>query len=205
VIRLVIIDDHPIARWGLEHLIADHDDITSVTSVASEAELPPGLDFDVAAVDLYLAGDEPALETIGRLSTGHRVLVISASARDHDVIAALEAGAGGYLTKDASDEELLDALRAVAHGGFYLSRSVADVLHRQRKPRGGAQPPPLSAREREALALVARGFTHTQAALRMQIAPSTFDSHIERIRRKLDLGNKAELTRTAIEMGLTKD
>lgn len=154
---------------------------------------------------MYLRSQEPALGAIRALSASQRVLVISASGRQSDVLAALKAGAQGYLTKDADDEEVTHAVRTVAGGGFYLSASVANFLQsdlEDHRPTGLAV---LSPREELTLSYIARGFTHAQTATRMNIRPATVDSYIERIRGKLGLGNKADLTRMAIELNLTSD
>lgn len=205
MIRVLVVDDHPVTRWGVEHLLAGHADVEVVGSVASLAEVPSGPDAvhaDVVVLDLYLGVPEPALEAVATLAAGHRVLVVSASASRQDVLAALRSGADGYLTKDTDDAEFLAAVRTVAGGGFCLSTSVADVLETHLDA-PGAPEPELSAREAEALGWIARGFTHAQTAHRMGISASTVDSYVERIRRKLGLGNKAELTAKAIELRLT--
>jgi DNA-binding NarL/FixJ family response regulator len=97
---------------------------------------------------------------------------------------------------------LLAAVRTVVAGGFALSPQLADILQAElgRSPRGpGADIPELSVREDQALMLIARGFTHGQVATRMGVSKSTVDTYVERIRSKLQVGNKAELTRAALE------
>jgi DNA-binding NarL/FixJ family response regulator len=203
VIRVLVVDDHHVTRYGVEHLLASDADLEVVASVATLDGAVAALDqgVDVVVLDLYLGVPEPALDAVARLSAAHRVLVMSASASRPDVLAALRSGADGYLTKDTDDAEFLDGVRTVAGGGFCLSSSVADVLeaHLETQPVPG---PELSAREAEALGWIARGFTHAQTAQRMGISASTVDSYVERIRRKLGLGNKAELTAKAIELRL---
>lgn len=203
MIRVLVVDDHHVTRYGVEHLLSRPGDVEVVASAASLEEALPALDLgvDVVVLDLYLGVPEPALDVVARLAGTHRVLVMSASRRRPDVLAALRAGADGYLTKDTDDAEFLTAVRTVAGGGFSLSSSVADVLeaHLESTPAPGHD---LSAREAEALGWIARGFTHAQTAQRMGISASTVDSYVERIRRKLGLGNKAELTAKAIELRL---
>lgn len=204
MIKVLIVDDHPVTRWGVEHLLSRHGDFEVVASVASLAEVPTGPDagsVDVVVLDLYLGVPEPALGAVTTLAAEHRVLVISASASRPDVLAALRSGADGYLTKDTDDAEFLAGVRTVAGGGFCLSSSVADVLEAHLEAKSSPEPE-LSARESEALGYIARGFTHAQTAHRMGISASTVDSYVERIRRKLGLGNKAELTAKAIELRL---
>ena len=203
MIRVLVVDDHHVTRYGVEHLLAGSGEVEVVASVATLEETLPALDagVDVVVLDLYLGVPEPALDVVARLSSSHRVLVMSASRSRQDVLAALRSGADGYLTKDTDDDGFLAAVRTVAGGGFSLSSSVADVLeaHLESQP---AAAPDLSAREAEALGWIARGFTHAQTAQRMGISASTVDSYVERIRRKLGLGNKAELTAKAIELRL---
>ncbi len=203
VITLAVIDDHPLTRGGIVRLFETDEDVRVVCSAASvqEFEAAGVRPADVIALDLYLGDDTPDLEAVGKLARHHQVLVVSASGRGGDVLAAIEAGASGYITKQASDESFVAAVHAVASGGFYLSSQLADVMHAEAKRRtdqpGG---PKLSPREEEALRLVAEGFTHAQSARRMGVSQSTFDTYIKRVREKLCLGNKAELTRKAMEL-----
>jgi DNA-binding NarL/FixJ family response regulator len=122
----------------------------------------------------------------------------------------------GYVTKSAEPGLLVGSVRAVAHGGFALSAELADILHSAAdSPRtlattlATARPHravevALSPREEETLDLIARGFTHAQAATRMGVSGSTVDTYIERIRTKLQVGNKAELTRAALNRKRTE-
>jgi DNA-binding NarL/FixJ family response regulator len=136
------------------------------------------------------------------------VLVISASRSPGDVLAALQAGASGFLTKQAGDEAVLTAVRRVAGAGFYLSAQLADILQADLAATTGtkaapAKPPAtLSAREQEVLSLIARGFTHSQTASRLGVSASTVDTYVARIRAKLGLGNKAQLALAALEQQL---
>jgi two-component system, NarL family, nitrate/nitrite response regulator NarL len=123
------------------------------------------------------------------------------------VFASLRAGASGYVTDRASPEMLLAAVETVAAGGFALSAEPAGILRSEIAGCGpgaeshktiGAR---LSAREDEALRLIACGFTHSQVARRMGVKKTTVDTYIERVRAKLRVGNKAELTRAAFERG----
>jgi DNA-binding NarL/FixJ family response regulator len=208
MIRVAIVDDHPIARRGLETLLSEAPDITVTGLAASAAELtadgPPPC--DVLLLDLYHDGDDPCLDAITRLRQATQVLVVSASARPADVINSISAGAAGYVTKHADADMLLSAVRTVASGGFALSAQLADILQArltatEREP---AELPTrdtvLSPREEETLDLIARGFTHAQVARRMGISKATVDTYVERIRGKLQVGNKAELTRAAMRL-----
>lgn len=205
MIRIAIVDDHPVARWGMQHMFGEQPDIDIVVSTADPDQLDPAVPIDVVVLDLYLRGETPSLQTIRTLTQRSRVLIMSASGRQSDVLDALRAGADGYLTKHTGDAEFVTAVRAVAAGGFYLSSTVADLLQSDLDRTPAAAPPKLSPREEEALSYIARGFTHAQTASRMGITPATVDTYVERIRRKLGLGNKAELTRIAIQLQLDKE
>jgi DNA-binding NarL/FixJ family response regulator len=114
----------------------------------------------------------------------------------------MQAGASGYLTKQAGEEAYATAIRTVATGGFFLSAQLADLI--QAATLGGpVEPAPpqhevLSPREQQALGFIARGFTHQQTATRMGVSKATVDTYIARIRTKLRLGNKAELALAAL-------
>jgi len=208
LIQVAIVDDHPVARRGLQSILAEAGDIEVSAAVATPAGLsragPGEVHPDVIMLDLYLDGDEPCLDVIPTLRQDHKVLVVSASGRPADVLGAIRAGACGYVTKLADPPMLVAAVRTVASGGFALSSQLADILQGElaRVPAAAgttAATPALSPREEEALDLVARGLTHAQAASRMGVSRATVDTYVERIRAKLHVGNKAELARAAIE------
>jgi two-component system, NarL family, nitrate/nitrite response regulator NarL len=204
MISVAIVDDHPIARRGLEAILASQTGLhicASAGSVSSLTRTPRDRPAaDVAVMDLYLRDDQPALADIVVLSARCAVLVMSASGRQADVLAALRAGARGYITKQSSESSFVAAIESVASGGFYLSSSLAYMLHAGLGEPSRQHEPVLSAREHETLSYIARGLTHAQTASRMGITEATVNTHIERIRRKLGLGNKAELTRMAINL-----
>ncbi|WP_188192251.1 LuxR C-terminal-related transcriptional regulator [Nonomuraea sp. SYSU D8015] len=201
MIRVAVIDDHELIRHGLEYLLRPFDDLDVVFQGSRIADLRSGdLDHDVLILDLYLATDRPCVAEIRELSAITRVLVVSASGRPADVLAAIRSGANGYVTKDAPAELVVDALRTVAVGGFYLSAGLADILQNELgAPPSDAAQPRLSGREEEVLAYIAQGFTHAQIARRMEITKATVDTYVERIRAKLQVGNKAQLTRAALD------
>jgi two-component system, NarL family, nitrate/nitrite response regulator NarL len=211
LIQVAIVDDHPIARRGLQSILDEAGDIQVSAAVATAAELslasPGAVRPDVIMLDLYLDGDEPCLDVIPKLRQDHKVLVVSASGRPADVLGAVRAGACGYVTKLADPLMLVAAVHTVASGGFALSSQLADILRGELAPVPAATgtavaavgTPALSPREEEALDLIARGLTHAQTASRMGVSRATVDTYVERIRAKLHVGNKAELARAAIE------
>ncbi|MBO3750102.1 response regulator transcription factor [Streptosporangiaceae bacterium NEAU-GS5] len=200
MIRVAIVDDHPIARRGLAAFLAEAGDVTVTESVATPFDLavwPSNEVPDLVLLDLYPGGgQQPCLTVIEALRLTTKVLIVSASGRPTDVVDAIRAGACGYVTKDADPAMLVAAVRTVAAGGFALSPSLADILQ-SRLPE--PQVVPLSVREEQTLELIAQGLTHTQVATRMGVSKATVDTYLERIRSKLQVGNKAELTRAALE------
>jgi DNA-binding NarL/FixJ family response regulator len=203
VLRVAVVDDHPVARHGITSILAAFDDIVVASAVSSPGELARAadgaVDADVILLDLYQADGRPALAAIGELSVHRPVLIVSASRAPADVLAAMQAGASGYLTKQAGEEAYATAIRSVAVGTFYLSAQLADLIQAATLGKTEARPQEtLSPREQEALGYIARGFTHQQTATRMGVSKATVDTYIARIRTKLQLGNKAELALAAL-------
>ena len=214
MIRVAILDDHPIARRGVEQVLTEGGRMRVVASVGSYPELATALAGDadadtpdVIVLDLYHDADAPCLSAVAELAASARVLVISVSGRREDVLGVVRAGAAGYVTKHANPDMFTAAVETVAAGGFAVSPQLADILQaelgRVHHPATGgtrqAGTQQLSAREDEALGLIARGLTHSQVATRMGVTKTTVDTYVERIRAKLQVGNKAELTRAALE------
>jgi DNA-binding NarL/FixJ family response regulator len=209
VARVAIIDDHPISRLGLEALLTAEPSICVAASQGTADGLGELGRLDLVLLDLYLEDGHPAIGAITALAPRYPVLVMSASVRGPDVVAAMRAGASGYVAKHSSAEMVRSAVVTVLAGGFALSPQLADVLYTE-LGRAGSGPAPaaqnrrkppdwLSEREEETLLWIARGYTHAQTASRMGVSKSTVDTYIARIRAKLNVGNKAELTRLAME------
>lgn len=200
-VRLAIIDDHPIARYGVERIFDASPDVAVVFSSGSLDELAGSRSKpDVIVLDLYLDG--PSRLTTASIAALRRqcpVLVMSASGLQADVLAAIRAGAAGYLVKQAADDAFREAVATVAAGGFYMSPQLADLIDADQ--RLGGTPVALAPREEETLRYIAQGFTQAQAAARMGVSPGTVDTYVKRIRGKLGVGNKADLTRKAMELG----
>ncbi len=196
MIRIAVVDGHPVARHGVMSMLADAPDIEVVLSVADPAALMsagPGR-VDVVLYDPCPVEAPASLSTVRELSARARVLVMSAARNIGDALAAIEAGARGYLTKQAGCELLQGAIRSVVAGGVYLSPEMSS---------GRASPAAmpvraLSDREQLALAFIAGGLTHQQTATRMGVSKATVDTYVGRIRIKLGLGNKAELALAAV-------
>jgi DNA-binding NarL/FixJ family response regulator len=202
---VAIVEDHPIFRQGLSQMIEAADESVEMSGVYRSLE-----DFlshapariDVVLLDLHLPGigGAEAVRTVHE--RGHHVLVVSAVESPDMVVAAIAAGANGYLTKDAEAPEILRAVSEIAGGGTYVSPTLASHLLAVER-RGGRTQLQLSDREREILALVAAGERDQDIAEQLFISISTVRSHLDRIRDKTGRRRRPDLTRLAAEEGLT--
>ena len=201
--RILLADDHRLVRDGLEAVLAKEPDLSVVgaaddgdEAVAKVAELHP----DVVVMDVSMPGSSgiEATRRIVAAGKGTRVIALSMHADRRYVQAMLEAGAAGYLLKNAASDELVRAIRAVADGKVYLSQGV-DV-----GVRGGGPPlMDLTSREREVVQLLAEGRTSRDVATHLGVATSTVETHRRQIMAKLGIHSVAELTKYAIRQGLT--
>lgn len=203
-VRVSIIDENALVRSGIQQVLAQSEGIDVERCCASLTEMDgEGPWSDVIILDAYPEQGRSELSAVKSLSKRHKVLVVSLATSGTDILRAIEAGADGYLSKVTQPEALVTAVRTVAADGTYLSAHLRQAMTAAvlaRKTQSGVQE--LSSREREALTLVAEGYTHGQAARRMGVQTGTFDTYVKRVRKKLGLGNKAELARRAIELGL---
>ncbi|GHF85449.1 DNA-binding NarL/FixJ family response regulator [Amycolatopsis bartoniae] len=203
-ITLVIADDHPVVRDGLRGIFAAAEGFEVLGEAADGAEavaLAERLRPDVVLMDLRMPGTD-GVTAIGRLAksgSSARVLVLTTYDTDSDVLPALEAGATGYLLKDAPREELFRGVRAAARGEAVLSPAVASrLLGQMRAP----VPEELSAREVEVLGLVASGCTNKQAATRLFISEATVKTHLLHVYAKLGVKDRAAAVAVAFQRGL---
>ncbi|WP_263656548.1 response regulator transcription factor [Nonomuraea aurantiaca] len=204
VIRLLVVDDHPVVRDGLSSMFARDPDFEVVGEAADGAEavrLAETLRPDVVLMDLRMPGMDgvrATRELVGR-GNGARVLVLTTYNTDSHVLPAIEAGATGYLLKDAPRDELLRAVRATARGEAVLAPSAAALLmSRVRSSASGL----LSQRELEVLHLVAAGGTNREAAAQLFITEATVKSHLLNIYGKLGVGDRAAAVTEAFNRGL---
>ncbi|MFG2075472.1 response regulator [Nonomuraea maritima] len=203
-IRVLIVDDHPIVRDGLRAAFNAAPDIEVAGEAADGAQavrLAGELAVDVVLMDLRMP-EMDGVQAIRRLRTSApeiRVLVLTTFDSDSDVLPAIEAGATGYLLKDAPTDELLRAVRASHRGETVLATSVAGLLVGQvRKPaRGG-----LSPRELQVLRLVADGATNREAAARLFISEASIKTHLLHVYAKLDVRDRASAVAEAYRRGL---
>ena len=203
-IRLLIVDDHPVVRDGLRGMFTGTSEVDVVGEAADGAEavtLAEALRPDVILMDLRMPGVD-GVTAIGRLSErglDTRILVLTTYDTEADVVPAIEAGATGYLLKDAPRDELFRAVRAAARGESVLSPSVAAKLIGQ--VRAPAKEP-LSQRELEVLGLIARGSTNREAAAHLFISQATVKTHLLHIYGKLGVRDRASAVAAAYERGL---
>jgi DNA-binding NarL/FixJ family response regulator len=203
-IKLLIADDHPVVRDGLSSMFARDPEFAVVGEAADGAEavrLAQALAPDVILMDLRMAGMDgvTAIAELQRRGVPARVLVLTTYDTDSHVLPAIEAGATGYLLKDAPRDELLRAVRAAARGEATLSPSVAArLMSKWRTPSTG----PLSRRELEVLRLVAAGNTNRAAAAQLFITEATVKTHLLNIYAKLDVGDRAAAVSEAHNRGL---
>jgi DNA-binding NarL/FixJ family response regulator len=211
-IRVMVVDDHPMWRDAVERdLLAAGFDVVAVAANGAEALARfPAARPQVVVLDLQIPaphGVEVTAEVV-RQDPSARVLILSASGEQSDVLDAVKAGATGYLVKSASREELLKAVRRVAHGDTVFTPGLAGlVLGEYRRLSDGPTPgdddaPQLTDRETEVLKMVAKGLSYRQIADRLVLSHRTVQNHVQNTLRKLQMHNRVELTRWAIEQGL---
>jgi DNA-binding NarL/FixJ family response regulator len=203
-IRLLIVDDHPVVRDGLHGMFTGDPRFEVVGEAADGAEavaLAETLRPDVVLMDLRMPGVDgaTAIRDMAERGVPARVLVLTTYETDRDVLPAIEAGATGYLLKDATQGELFRAVEAAARGEAVLSPSVATrLLGQVRAP----ATEPLSQRELEVLQLVARGATNREAARRLFISEASVKAHLLHIYAKLGVNDRAAAVATAYDRGL---
>ena len=205
MIRVLLVDDHPVVRTGVRGMLAAEPDIdvvgeagSGVDAVTMAARLRP----DVVLMDLRMPELDGVAAT-GRILADRpqtRVVVLTTYETDADILRAVEAGAAGYLLKDASPEELSRAIRAAARGETVLAPPVAARLVRSvRQP---APRTPLSAREIEVLRLVGRGLTNAEIGKELYIGEATVKTHLLRAFTKLGVSDRTAAVTTALASGV---
>lgn len=213
LVTVMVVDDHPIWRDGVARDLADagFDVVATADGVDAARRRAAAVRPAVVLMDMQLPDGNGAQATAAVLavSPGSTVLVLSASAEREDVLEAIKAGAIGYLVKSASATELVAAVHATAAGQAVFTPGLAGLVlgeYRRIASAGSdaraVDVPRLTDRETEVLRLVAKGLSAKQIATRLGLSHRTVENHVQATLRKLQLANRVELTRYAIERGL---
>jgi len=206
--RVVLVDDHDLFRAGVRSELGGAVEIVGEAgSVAAAVPLILRLDPDVVLLDVHLpdGGGQAVIAGVAPERPGVRFLALSVSDAAEDVIDVIRAGARGYVTKSISGAELVDAVRRTADGDAVFSPRLAGfVLDAFRSGTTPVDPEldVLTPREREVLQLIARGYRYKEIAARLHLSVKTVETHVSAVLRKLQLSNRAELTRWAAERRL---
>ena len=209
-IRVMIVDDHPIWRDALERDLAEAGWLVVGAFADAEAAVraAPALRPDVVLMDLQLPGMSgvDGAGALVALDAAVRVLMFSSAGEDADVLAAVKVGAIGYLVKSAARGELLEAVRRSSQGRATFSPGLAALVLGEYRRVRREEPDPaavLTERETEILRMVSIGRSARQIAERLVVSHRTVENHIQNTLRKLQLHNRVELTRWAVDQGLT--
>jgi two-component system response regulator NreC len=209
--RVLIVDDHAVVRAGLKLLVDGENDLETVGEAGSGRDAifeSRSLKPDVVLLDVVMP-DQNGIEVVPQLlkeSPDTKVLVLSMQDEPRYVREAFEAGASGYVLKEAADSELVAAIREVAGGGRYVHPELgARLVAAETEERKRAEDDPLSDREREVLRLLALGHTNQEIAKQLYISVRTAETHRAHIMQKLRLQSRAELVRYALDQGLLEE
>jgi len=208
--RVFLVDDHALIRSGIRAELAD-----AVTIVGEADEVDAAIELiverqpDVVLLDVHMPGGGglAVLEAVGKRCPDTRFLALSVSDAAEDVIALIRAGARGYVTKNISGPDLIEAVRTVAEGDAVFSPRLAGFVldaytEGAARVAGGDELDQLTPRERQVLRMIARGYSYKEIARELVIATKTVESHVSAVLRKLQLSNRHQLTSWANERRL---
>ena len=212
VITVVLVDDHAVVRAGLKAVLSTAKDVKVIGEGSNGKDaisLAQRLDPDVIVMDLSM-GEMDGAEATKELKakdTRSKILILTMHAEDTYLVPLLEAGVSGYLVKSAADRELIDAVRAVAHGDVYMQPSAARALAQriQRKAEHADERTrfeKLTEREQNVLKLVARGYSAPEIGEKLFISSKTVDTYKQRINEKLGLTHRSDYVDFALKIGL---
>ncbi|MEU2109946.1 response regulator transcription factor [Streptomyces sp. NPDC019507] len=205
-IRLLLADDHPVVRAGLRAVLETEPGLTVAAEAATAEEAVARAaqgDIDVVLMDLQFGKGMNGAEATARITAaadGPRVLIVTTYDTDADTLPAIEAGATGYLLKDAPPEELAAAVRSAATGRTTLAAAIADRLMNRLRTPGTA----LTRRETEVLVLVAEGLSNQAVGDRLHLTEGTVKSHLARIYTKLGVDSRTAAVAAAGELGMIR-
>jgi DNA-binding NarL/FixJ family response regulator len=207
--RVVLVDDHALLRAGVRGELGARVEIVGEAGTLADAiPLIKETDPDVVLLDVHLpdGGGEGVIAAVAPERPGVKFLALSVSDAAEDVIAVIRAGARGYVTKTISADELADAVLRVAEGDAVFSPRLAgfvlDAFRAGERTHSDTDLNELTAREREVLQLIARGYRYKEIAARLHLSVKTIESHVTNVLRKLQLTSRHELTRWAAERRL---
>ena len=200
-IRILIVDDHPVVRAGLTSMLGTQADLEVIASASSgEAALAMigSIESDIVLLDLRMPGISGVETILGMKRAGYdaRIIILTSFETDEDIYRAVQAGAQGYLLKDTSLKEMIEAIKTVHAGKRYIPRDIAARLA-ERMMRTN-----LTTRELEVLNMLARGLTNKQIGSALDISGNTVRNHVNSIIEKLEVSDRTEAATTAIQRGL---
>lgn len=211
-IRVLLADDHAVVRAGLKAVLGAATDIVVVGEARNGREaVEATLRLNPHVVVMDLSMDEmdglSATRELRKLNAAARILILTMHAEDEFLVPALDAGASGYLVKNAADRDLVDAVRMVAHGGQYLQAAAARTLAKELKRRGEHQHErdqfnSLSERERDIVRFIAAGYSSPEIGEKLNISPKTVDTYKQRVGEKIGLTHRADYVKLAMRLGL---
>jgi len=213
-LRVALVDDHRLFRAGVRAELGDAVEVVGEAGTVAEAvELVVRTQPDVVLLDVHMpeGGGRAVLAGVGRQAPGTTFLALSVSDAAEDVIGVIRGGARGYVTKSIGAAELADAVRRVADGdavfsprlaGFVLDAFASSPAVPDDAPAADQELDRLTARERDVLRLIARGYTYKEVAAELFISGKTVETHVSSVLRKLQLSNRRELSRWAADRRL---
>jgi DNA-binding NarL/FixJ family response regulator len=215
LIRVIIADDHAVVRAGLRAVLGSAKDIqvigeakTGIEAVTMAERYKP----DVVIMDLGMPDMDgtAATKEIVAKNLEARVLVLTMQSEEDYLVPLMQAGAAGYLVKSAADRELIDAVRAVAHGDVYVRPAAARVLAKNltRKDPAASERDrfgKLTQREQDVLKFVAQGYSAPEIGERLFISPKTVDTYKQRIQEKLGLTHRSDYVQLALKLGILSE
>jgi two-component system, NarL family, response regulator NreC len=212
VIKVILADDHAVVRAGVKAVLGSAKDIQVIGEASNGREavaLAQRVDPDVIVMDLSM-GEMDGITATQEMTTNNvrgKILILTMHAEDAYLVKVLEAGASGYLVKSAADRELVDAVRALAHGDMYMqpaaARALAQGIKRKSEHSDERQKyEKLTERERDVLRYVAGGFSAPEIGEKLFISPKTVDTYKQRINEKLGLAHRSDYVEFALKLGL---